>query len=156
MLHKSKYLRISCCIWIQISLQIPRKLRLLILVLPPAQTEIFILQVKHSSALYWILENLYQNTTGCLKNMTNLFFCNFQTNLGGRRGGGWFGYAAWTLSMFARQWDARFVKVYRSHKLCRNIHSHNSCGNARGISPFYRDCGNALGNFSLKYKNVKS
>ena len=26
---------------------------------------------------------------------------------------------------------ARFVKVYRPHNLCRNVCSHNSCGNAR-------------------------
>ena len=33
---------------------------------------------------------------------------------------------------------ARFVKVYRSHKLCRNVCSHNSYGNANGISPSYK------------------
>ena len=37
---------------------------------------------------------------------------------------------------------ARFVKVYRSHKLCRNHHSHKGCGNASGISPSYKGYGN--------------
>ena len=50
---------------------------------------------------------------------------------------------------------ARFVKVYNFHKLCRNVRSHNSCGNARGISTSFKDCGNVEGNFSLKYYNVK-
>ena len=35
----------------------------------------------------------------------------------------------------------RFVKVYFSHNLCRNVPSRNSCGNASGISPFYKGCG---------------
>ena len=42
---------------------------------------------------------------------------------------------------------ARFVKVYRSLKLCRNIRSHNSCGNASGISHAYKGCGNAICHF---------
>ena len=42
---------------------------------------------------------------------------------------------------------AQFVKVYRYHKLCRNVHYHNSCGNASGISPSYKGCGNTVCNF---------
>ena len=42
---------------------------------------------------------------------------------------------------------ARFVKVYCSHKLCRNVPSHNSCGNASGISPSYKGCGSAVCHF---------
>ena len=34
--------------------------------------------------------------------------------------------------------DARFVKVYCSHKLYRNVCSHNSCGNACVISHAYK------------------
>ena len=37
------------------------------------------------------------------------------------------------------QWPkARFVKVYPSHKLCRNVRSHNN-----GIFPSYKCCENA-------------
>ena len=39
------------------------------------------------------------------------------------------------------------VKVYHSHKLCRNVPFHNSCGNASGISPSYEGCGNVVSNF---------
>ena len=42
---------------------------------------------------------------------------------------------------------ARFVKVYRSHKLCRNVCSHNSYGNASGISHAYKGRGNAICHF---------
>ena len=42
---------------------------------------------------------------------------------------------------------ARFVKVYRSHKLCRNVCSQNSCGNASGISHAYKGHGNAICHF---------
>ena len=42
---------------------------------------------------------------------------------------------------------ARFVKVYRSHKLCRNVHSHNRCWNASGITHALNGCGNAVCNF---------
>ena len=41
----------------------------------------------------------------------------------------------------------RFVIVNWPHKLCRNVHSHNSCGNASGISPSYKCCGNAVCHF---------
>ena len=40
--------------------------------------------------------------------------------------------------------EARFVKVYRSQKLCRNVPSHNSCGNASGISHSYKGCWSAV------------
>ena len=42
---------------------------------------------------------------------------------------------------------ARFVKVYRSHKLYRNVCSQNSCGNASGISHAYKGRGNAICHF---------
>ena len=44
-------------------------------------------------------------------------------------------------------WSARFVKVYRSHELCRNVGSHNSCGNASGIIHACKGRGNALCHF---------
>ena len=54
--------------------------------------------------------------------------------------------------------NARFVKVYRSHKLCRNVPSHSSCGNASGISPSNKGFWSAVllyVKFSIKYKNIK-
>ena len=42
---------------------------------------------------------------------------------------------------------ARFVNVYHSHKLCMNVPSYKSCGNASGISPSYKGCGNDVCQF---------
>ena len=42
---------------------------------------------------------------------------------------------------------ARFFKVYCSHKLCRNVPSHNNCGNTSGISPSYKGSGNDVCQF---------
>ena len=39
---------------------------------------------------------------------------------------------------------SRFVKVYRSHKLCRNHHSYKGFGNASGNCSSYNGCGNKL------------
>ena len=62
----------------------------------------------------------------------------------GHFGGPWWPF--WILKVVPPL-PARFVKVYRSHKLCRNVHSHNSCGNASGKSPSCKGCGNAVCHF---------